>query len=57
MPTQCYGYEDHQLWGKRCIKCGKYKSYLDKTNSFYWDPQDPAHNGKLGEILEGIIDD
>lgn len=36
MPSKCIGWEDHQLWGKRCIKCGKYKSQLDRTNTAYF---------------------
>jgi ribosomal protein S14 len=41
MPTPCYGLEDHQLnTGKhqRCVKCGKPKSYLDRTHTGYYDP-------------------
>ena len=39
----CVGhYEDHEVWGKHCIKCGTRKSTLLKHKIMFWCQEDQS---------------
>ena len=38
----CFGYEDHEVQGENCIKCGTRKSTLDKHGVGYFSQEDQS---------------
>jgi hypothetical protein len=42
MKRCCYGYEDHEVRGNQCIKCGIRKSTLDKHGVGYFSQEDQS---------------